>query len=257
MSRLRSFAALVALTAAALFGSAPAVGAQGPPLPITRSPDFLLGPPKARLGIRGSWLLPRADGDLFSFVSDQLTLERSDLRGRGIAADLGIVLTPRFDIVVGVDTARREVGSEYRRFIASNGQAITQTTRFKQTAVSLGLRFDPLGNGRRISRLAFIPRRVTPYAGVGLTASFYDFSQRGQFVDFADSSVFNDSFVSDGWVTGPFVHGGADVQAWKRLYVTFDGRYSWLRGALDADFNGFDGIDLAGFRASTGIRVVF
>ena len=244
-------------TARASDDAAAAAAAPRTPASIARTPDFLIGAPKARLGVGGSWLMPRAGGDLFAFVGDQLTFEPSDLRSRGVVADLAVAIGPRVDLVTGVERSSRSTGTEYRQFVASNGQPITQTTRLQQTGVTLGLRYLPLGSGRRISRLAFIPRRVTPYVGVGATAGFYNFSQRGQFVDFADRSIFTDAFVSDGWTFGSFVQGGAELQLWKRLYVSVDGRYTWLHGALDSDFSGFDGIDLAGFRASTGLGIAF
>lgn len=228
------------------------------PVPqLPRSADFLFGAPRGWLSVRGSWLVPRAGGDLFEFVSEQLTLDRSDFRARGFATDVGVAVAPRLDVVAGFDIAREETGSEYRRFVASNAQPITQATRLQQTTVSGGVRYSPLGRGRSISRYAFIPRRIVPYAGAGATVGFYSFTQRGQFVDFTDLSIFTDRFTSDGWTIGPYVQGGADLQVWKRLSVTFDARYTWLQGDLDSDFSGFDGIDLAGFRAGTGISIVF
>src|SRR6476661_1662368 len=74
-----------------------ATASQQSPPPISRTPDFLVGAPKARLGLRGSWVMPRGGGDLFSFVGDQLTFEPSDLRARGVVADLAIALGPRLD----------------------------------------------------------------------------------------------------------------------------------------------------------------
>src|SRR5436190_1284267 len=145
--------------------------------PVTSSADFLFGAPRAWIAIRGSVLFPRAGGDLFTFVNDELTVDKSDLRSGGFGAD----------VIVG----------------------------------------------------------------------YYSFAQRGQFVDYADLSVFNDRFMSDGWSVGPYLQGGADVQVWKHLFVTFDGRYTWMHAGLDPDFVGFDGIDLAGFRGGTGISVVF
>ena len=217
----------------------------------------MFGAPRAWLGVRGTLLIPRAGGDLFTFVTDQLTVDRSNLRAGGFAVDLGIVLMPKFDVVGGFDMSRNESGSEYRRYIASNSQPITQVTRLNQFAFSGGVRFSPVGRGRRISRYAFIPQRFTPYAGAGASIAYYSLAQHGQFVDFVDLSVFTDWFASNGWSVGPFVNGGVDVQVWKRLSVTFDGRYSWLHSSLDRDFLGFDGIDLAGFRGSTGISIVF
>jgi hypothetical protein len=230
---------------------------QQPATRLPRSADFLFGAPRGSVSVRGSWLVPRAGGDLFEFVSEQLTLERSDFRARGFATDVAVAVTPRFDVVAGFDIAREETGSEYRRFVASNSQPIAQATRLQQTTVSGGVRYSLLGRGRSISRYAFIPRRIVPYAGAGATVGFYSFAQRGQFVDFTDLSIFTDRFVSDGWTVGPYVHGGADVQVWKRLSVTFDARYTWLHADLDSDFGGFDGIDLAGFRGGTGISILF
>jgi hypothetical protein len=231
--------------------------APAPPSTSAVSADFLLGAPRAWLSFRGTQLFPRAGGDLFAFVSDQLTIDRGQLKARGFATDLGITLGSRLDLVGGFDIARHTTPSEYRHFVGSNAQPITQRTNLQQDALSVGMRYSPLGRGRNISRFAFIPRRVAPYVGGGFTAAYYDFSQQGQFVDAKDLSIFTDRFASNGWSFGPYVNGGADVQVWKRLYVSFDGRYSWLHSGLDSDFSGFDGIDLAGFRASSGISVVF
>jgi hypothetical protein len=220
-------------------------------------PDFFFGPPHGWFAIRGGWLYPRAEGDLFTFVGDQLTIDRSDFRSGTLDLELGVVLTPLFAVEGGMDLSRRSIGSEYRRFIASNGQPIAPTTRLDQTGVFTGVRFTPLGRGRRVSRYAFIPSRLTPYAGAGLHVINFDFSQSGQFVDFADLSVFNDYFVSKGWTTGPYVRGGVDILVWRSLLVGFDARYTWLHSDLSRDFIGFDGIDLAGFRGTTGISLVF
>lgn len=224
---------------------------------LRTSPDFLLDAPRAWLAMRGSVMVPRASGDLFAFVTDQLTLGTSDFRTRGVAADVGIVLTGKVDLVIGTDVTSRSSSSEYRRFVTAGRTPIEQTTTFSQKQLSAGVRFSPMGRGRRISQYAFIPSRLAPYAGAGLTTAYYRFAQAGQFVDFTDFGIFNDQFASAGWAAGPYVNGGVDVQVWKRLYVSVEGRYSWMHGALDSDFSGFDGIDLAGFRGGTGINIVF
>lgn len=231
-----------------------------PPSPRTElrtSPDFFLNAPQGWIAMRGSMTVPRAGGDLFAFVTDQLTLGKSDFRSRGFAADVGLVLTGKLDLVIGTDIASRSSASEYRRFVTASRAAIEQTTKFNQKQVSAGVRLSPLGRGRQISQYAFIPARVAPYGGAGLTTAYYTFSQFGQFVDAKDFGIFNDQFASDGWAAGPYVNGGVDVQLWKRLYLSVEGRYTWMHGALDSDFSGFDGIDLAGFRGGTGINIVF
>jgi hypothetical protein len=39
--------------------------------------------------------------------------------------------------------------------------------------------------------------------------------------------------------------------------LTVDGRYVWAAGELGEDFQGFDPIDLAGFRFGAGVNVIF
>ena len=251
---LASFAATARAADDTQGGQLPVVAATAGPSTPT---DFLIGAPRAWISFRGSQLFPRAGGELFRFVSDQLTVDRRSFRARGLVGDLGVVLGSRLDLVVGFDRTQRATPSEYRHYVASNGQPIAQRTELKQMALSIGTRYSPLGRGLNISRFAFIPRRFTPYVGGGAAMAFYNFEQQGQFVDANDLSIFNDHFASDGWSVGPYVNGGVDVQVWRRLSVSFDGRYSWLHSDLDSDFSGFNGIDLAGFRASSGISVVF
>jgi hypothetical protein len=253
-----SFVLASVVPSAAADDQAPPVQPRAAAPALPTSADFLFGAPHGWLSIRSSLLVPRAGGDLFSFVEEQLTLDHGDFRSGGLAADVGVALTPQLDVVGGFDINRKESSSEYRHFVAPpDSQPITQSTRLRQTTVSGGMRYSPLGRGRSVSRYAFIPRRVVPYAGAGATLGFYDFSQRGQFVDYADLSIFNDRFASDGTAVGPYVDGGVDLQVWKRLFVTFNARYTWLHADLGTDFSGFDGIDLAGFRGGSGISIVF
>jgi hypothetical protein len=221
------------------------------------SPDFFFSKPRGWFAVRGGWLFPRASGDLFRFVGDQLTVDRSDFHAQAFNTEIGVTLSPRLAIEIGLDLSRRTIGSEYRRFVASNDRPITQQTSLNQGGFSTGVRWTPGGYGHRISRFAFIPRRLAPYIGAGFNLVSYRFAQSGQFVDFADLSVFSDVFVSKGWTMGPYVRGGADLQLWRRLYLNVDARYAWLHSDLERDFIGFDGIDLASFRAVTGISVVF
>lgn len=219
--------------------------------------DFFFGRPRGWLALRGGLLMPRAGGELFSFVSETLTVSRSDFRAPAFNMELGFLLTESLAVEAGMDVGQRSVNSEYRRFISSTGSPITQTTKLVQNGLVVGMRYTPSGHGQRISRFAFIPRRMTPYVGTGLQAVYYSFTQTGSFVDFVDRSIFPDVFKSGGWAMGPYLRGGVDLQVYRRLYVNGDFRYAWLRSDLSRDFVGFDGIDLAGARAATGISVKF
>ena len=225
--------------------------------PIQNTPDFLFGRPRGFAGLNGGWLFPRASGDLFDFIGDRLTVDRSDFHSAAISGAIGIAVTPRFDVVTQLDVSNHAIASEYRDFVKPDRSSIAQTTKLDQTTIAGGIRFSPTGRGREVSHYAFIPRRVVPYVGAGLNVEYYAFEQRGQFVDFVDLKIFDDAFRSNGWAAGPYAEAGTDLQVWRRLFVNVGTRYSWMHSSLDSDFVGFHGIDLSGFSGSTGIRVIF
>ena len=240
-----------------LLWSAGAAAQDRPPQAPARSPDFFLAPPRGWISVGGGLIVPRAGGELFRFVSDQLTVDRSDLRTPVFDLEAGIALAPNFALVTGFETGRQQVPSEYRHFVSAIAQPIEQTTKLEQLNVTVGLRYAPLGMGRRISRYAFIPRRIVPSIAAGVNLAHYQLTQSGQFVDYVDLSIFTDSFQSNGWAAGPYVRAGADVQVWRHVFLAVSGKYSWAHAGLDNDFVGFPGIDLAGFTGHTGFSVVF
>jgi hypothetical protein len=231
----------------------------GPPRPHPgATADFMFGAPKGSVSLRGSWVFARAGSDLFDFVTDQLTLESGDFNARGIGGELGIVITPRLEVLAGVEmTTTSERPSEYRDFIDTDAQPIAQETKLKTVDLTGSLKFSLRPRGRSISRLAWVPTGVTPYVGAGGGAVRYEFLQRGDFVDFVDLSVFTDVFQSKGWAPSAHAFGGVDLQVYRRLFVQLEGRYTWARGTLDRDFIDFDPIDLAGFRTTAGVSLMF
>lgn len=219
--------------------------------------DFLFGRPRYSLGIRGSLFVPAEGSDLFDFVREQLTIDKGDFRGAAFAADLAFALSPRVEVVAGIDLARKTVASEYRDFVDNNLLPIEQQSQLRQNSVTGSLRFALLPRGRSVGRFAWIPARVVPYAGAGGGVMFWQFEQVGDFVDFEDFQIFTDVFKADGVSPSGHVFGGTDIQVYKRLMLTLEGRYVWAHGTMGDDFVGFEPLDLSGFRASVGINLVF
>jgi hypothetical protein len=250
---MRTAAALVLLLAMASHADA-----QQPP-PVRADPDFLFGRPDGSLALRGSWVFARAGSDLFDFVERQLTIDEGNFNRASLAADYGIALTPRADAVIGVEVNRASVPSEYREFVDDNRQPIEQTTSLTELNLTGNLRFSLMPRGREIGRFAWVPRAVVPYAGAGGGMLWYRFQQAGDFVDALDPRrpIFSDVFTAEGWTPSAQLFAGVDVRLGRRWFATLDGRYLWAAGALGDDFDGFDPIDLAGFRAGAGINILF
>jgi hypothetical protein len=253
---------LVALCAAGvLAGSAVPGSGQTANLPRQvaqhRTPDFLFGPPKGSVSLRGSRLFARAGSDWYDFVSDQLTLSKKDFNAPAFAFDVAVSLAPRIDATAGVEVSQASRGSEYRHLVDNNRLPIEQTTRLRQANVTAGVRLALTERGRQVSSLVWVPRRVTPYVTAGGGMMHFDLQQSGDFVDFVDLSVFSDVFRSKGWTPTAHAGGSVDIRLTRHLYGTVDGRYLWAAGDLGADWIDFEKIDLAGFRVSAGVSLLF
>lgn len=225
--------------------------------PSRPSPDFLFGRPDGSLGIRGAWLFASANSDLYDFVSHHLTVDKKDFNAPMFGFDVGWSITSRVDITFGGEFSRAKKASEYRDFVDNRLLPINQETTLKERNLYGSVRLSLVPRGRSISRYAWVPRGITPYVGAGAGALWYRFEQSGDFVDFADLSVFTDYFTSSGYTPSAHVFGGTDVQLYRILFLTVEGRYVWANAKLDKDFIDFDPIDLAGFRLSTGVNVRF
>jgi hypothetical protein len=212
--------------------------------------DFLLGRPRVAVGLRGSWVMASANSDLFDFVTEQLSVDRSDFNSGSFGAELAVNVTPRFDIVGGVDLNNSETPNGTRI-------PIQQTTIFEQVNLTVTAKFGLLPKGRAVSRLAWIPRTFVPYVGIGGGYTSYSFEQRGDFVDFQDDHIFTDIFRSGGWAPTVHVMGGTDIRVHRHILMSFEGKYSWAHADLDSDFIDFDPIDLGGFRFGAGIHFAF
>ncbi len=256
--RSRFVAGMFAL--AVLLCTAWNAAAQGQGAP--QRPDFLFGRPDGSIALRGGWVFARAGSDVFEFVEDHLTVDRGDFNTGTFATDVGIALSSRTDVVVGVDFSRAAIPSEYRLFVDNNRLPIEQTTTLKELNLTGSIRFALTPRGREISRLVWVPQNVVPYVGVGGGMLWYEFKQAGDFVDALDQrptglGIFSDTFEAQGWTPSAHVLGGVDVKLYRRLYLALDGRYIWAAGDLGSDFQDFDPIDLSGFRFGAGINVLF
>jgi opacity protein-like surface antigen len=224
------------------------------------NPDFMLGRPRASIGLRGQWLFASAGSDIYDFMTEQLTVERSSFNAPGFGAEFGVNVTPRLDVLAGFDLAKSSTPSHYREKSEQVGNAflpIQQTTELQTTSMFVNAKFALIPRGRTISRFAWIPSTIVPYVGVGGGVTKYNFRQQGDFVDFSNDNIFSDTFRSQGWAPTMHVLGGTDIQVFKRIFLSVEGRYSWAHGKLDSDFIDFEPMDLGGFRFGAGFHIAF
>lgn len=219
---------------------------------------YLFGAPSAALTLRLGYDAASAGSDLFSFVTNELTLRRGDFGSFAVGGDLAITLTPRVDFLLSVDNDGMSKKSEYRKWQDNSGNPIEQVTSFSRLTYAAGVRYYVTPKGRSLGRFAWVPARYSPWIGAGVGRTAYNFGQSGDFIDFAKgNAVFRDAFKSSQWTTTGQVTGGVDWTLNQRFSLTTQVKYLWGKADLGTDFVGFAPIDLSGVGASGGLTIRF
>ena len=214
---------------------------------------FLFGVPHATFGLRVGYDAAMAQSDLFSFVTNDLTLKRSDFSSPTVQTDFGFNLSPRVDAVLGFGYSRSVAQSQYRGWLDNNNLPIQQGTEFTRVPLTVNLKAYLQPPGRSLGRFAWVPARVAPYVGAGVGSMWYKFRQSGDFIDTTTTNVFNDTFSSSGWTPMADVFTGADFSISPSMALTVEARYAWAKGALSNDFAGFNRLDLSGVSLTGGL----
>lgn len=220
-------------------------------------PDFRFSVPGNSFGLRGGWTFNRAEGEIYDFLTDQLTLESSDFDAPTLAVDFSWRLSSRLDAVIGFEYSSRSKPSEFRAFVDDLGIPIVQDTRLSQIPLTLSLKLYLTERGRQVGQYAWVPASLIPYIGGGGGYTWYRLEQDGEFVDFVDLSIFEDRFVSDGWTIAAHAFAGLEFTLNPSLGLVVEGRYQWASADLRDSFVGFEPIDLNGARVTFGVNWKF
>lgn len=254
-TRIMGWAVGVALGAAVL--SAPAaLEAQG-------GDGFLFREPRVGVGLRlgyGAPIGPRTAGgdtDIFGFTQDILTIGEGDHDALVFGGEVSLQLSSRIDLLLDLSSEASEVTSEFRDWVDQDDLPIEQNTRLSWTPVTVSLKGYLWERGRRISQLAWVPGKWSPFLGVGGGEVYYKFRQSGDFIDFETLEIFTDTFRSSGGAGVFHVLAGAEWSLGPYFYLTGEGRYSWASAQMGRDFVGFDPIDLSGFQGTVGLALRF
>jgi hypothetical protein len=215
---------------------------------------FLFHPPAGTLGFRGGFAYAMANSDVFSFVTNQLTVDRFDFSSPTFGANIAIRLSSSTDILFDASYANSSHRSEFRDWVDQNDLPIEQTSSLRRIPITLGLRRYITSRGRSIGQFAWVPARRALYLGVGGGMMEYKFDQIGDFIDFSTLNVFHDEFVSQAWTPVAHAAAGLDVAFGGGFsMVNIEARYTWARGPMGPDYVGFNRIDLSGLALTAGL----
>ncbi len=245
------FETLLALGTVALMASSGAADETGEEPPLSR-PDFRFEQPRVTLGFRGGWAFHRANGEIYDFLSKNLTISSSDFDAPAFALDASLRVISWLDFAIGIEYSRSSNRSKFRGFVNPSGAPIKQKTTLTQVPLVASLKLYPMGRGRQVGEHVWVRSRFVPYLGGGVGGSWYELEQSGDFVDAVDLSIFKSTLNSDAWAFSQHAFVGFDLGITRNFGLVVEARYYWADADLKGDFIGFDDIELDGARLMVG-----
>ena len=129
-------------------------------VPAPPPSDFMLGRPRVFVTFDSGFLFANTGSDLYDFITSQLTIDKKSFNTPVLGGRLGVSITPRVDVMVGLEFGKSNTASEYRDFVDNQLLPIAQTTTRSEYNVTGSVRWALLPSGRRISRFAWVPRML-------------------------------------------------------------------------------------------------
>jgi opacity protein-like surface antigen len=202
----------------------------------------------AGVDVRGGAFFPRADSNLFDDTRELFGADKGDWVGFTGGVEYSFPVADHVELGFHVDWYGRQLETSYVDFTRPNGQEIFQTLKLDTLPTGATLRF--VANPSRGA--------ITPYLGVGADAVFYEYKQRGDFIDFFDDNlpVRSDFFIDRGTAFGFHVTGGVRIPMGDDFSLVAEGKYLWAKTDMGEDFR-LNEIDLSGPSATVGVNLRF
>jgi opacity protein-like surface antigen len=189
------------------------------------------------------------DTSLYAAASNGRPVTASDWTGFVGGLEYSSRIGRNVEIGIHTDWYGRSLDTFYNGYTRDNGGEIFQTLALDVIPVGATVRFIA---GDKYSK-------VRPYIGIGPDLVFWNYEEKGDFVDFGDPTlpVVGDHFQSSGTAFGGHAVAGLRVAINQDFGLTAEGRYL-ATGTVDMgdDFRGHR-IDLSGASAMVGFYVHF
>lgn len=186
----------------------------------------------------------RASGDVLnankcldvSFTCEPQLFDVGDFGGGTFGAEYIVGLGRFIEVSGGIGYYQKTVPVIYEHVTDIDGSEIDSDFKLRVVPITGIVRFVP--TGRRAP--------IQPYAGIGIAALRWHYSESGEFVDPVTFEIFRDQFKGDGTEIAPIFLGGVRAPIGDNFLIGGEVRFTSAEGDLDtSQFQG-DRIDLGG-----------
>jgi hypothetical protein len=220
---------------------------------------YLFKKPNGSFVMRAGYEAANTSSEAFEMPIERTTLGPRSFDAFRLGFDLNFFLTDYLDFVTTFDASTRTTASEYRQW-EENGLPIVHETTLDRAALGAGFRFNPLGRGRRVSLLAFVPAKLVPYMGGTAGVMWYDLTQRGDFVHVLNDStadIVTDELRSWHYNVMAQAFTGVERRLNARWSLVGETRFTASSARLVKNYAGMGDIELSGLAFTLGATVRF
>ena len=178
----------------------------------------------------------RAGSDVLVQDQNFLAFNLNRFNAPTVGGEWLVALGDKFDAGLGLGFYQRTVPAVDANYVNANGSEVVANLKLRIVPFTATIRVLPFGHDAPLQ----------PYIGAGVGVFVWRYSESGQFVDPADLSISNGTFVGSGSKAGPVVLGGVRAPIGPTA-VGFELRYQKANATLPGN-QGFAGttIDLGG-----------
>ena len=225
------------------------------------SRGYLFKKPNGSFTMRAGYQVQNTASEPFLVERSLTTADSRSFDGFNLGFDLNFAVTRRVDVVLTTDMSTRTNTAEYTGGWNENGLPIVHKNTLDRFALGGGFRVNLVDRGRQISALAFIPAKIVPYVGATAGIMWYEFSQRGDFLDIIDDTtadIFTDELHTDHYNVMGQAFAGVERRLNARWSVVGETRYTHSAAQLVKDYASFrEDINLSGLAFTLGASVRF
>lgn len=187
---------------------------------------------------------PAMESDLWSDNLENLAFDKQDMLGAYYAAEIEMDMGRYFTLAIEGGYYHQDVFTAYRDYEHQNGSPINQDLSLKITSLEADFKLYPLGY-----RNVF-----NPYIGGGFGIYAWKYIQGGEFINFEDDTIYEGEAYTRTITPGFNAKLGFVYRFQRSMGISFEARYTYVKGELSDLFEGFNRLDLSGVTLIMGIN---
>jgi hypothetical protein len=227
--------------------------------------------------VRLGYFIPRAQSDLWQIEFENMTFTKSNFQTAVLGFSYEHFLTRELSLVIGFDSYSKIERGDYRDYVGisfTDGDfafpsvyqedfIISHQLSVSILPIQVSLKLTPFGR-----KSSFIP-----YIGGGVSMYIFSVKLQGDMVDFSvDDLIYEDPdygsvnyypvYLADARAETRFAFGfqgfaGFMIPLASRIAIEAEFKYSYGKGSLGRDFEGFGKFDLSAYQISLGVNYWF